>query len=173
VHSDHVGPSGRNVEIAPDELDLILLGPHLGRLIVGARQGVGTELRDNDGLARRSVDLIEVLRQGPPCQIELPRLGVPAIGGIHASSIEDPKPVHWTTLHPDERHGPRPVKTAGLIVHLAEEPHPGRDGCRHGRSRAERRAAHRLVGHAPHDCARVVLVAGDHIRETAAHGASA
>src|SRR5690606_16005994 len=86
---------------------------------------------------------------------------VPAVIAVDRDDIDEIEPFVRPTLHADERDGAGRVKPPRLGDHLAEELKPRLDCRGIWQSPAEQRPAHRFVRHAPEDCARVVLVAGN------------
>src|SRR5262245_56097945 len=60
MHAGDPRPPVGKIEIGLDDSCLILLGPHLRRLAVGAGNRVGAELRDDDRLAGRGVQGVEL-----------------------------------------------------------------------------------------------------------------
>lgn len=59
VHPDHERSLRRDIEVATDELDLVILHPHFGRHIVRSGKGICAELGDDHGLAEPLVQRVQ------------------------------------------------------------------------------------------------------------------
>lgn len=92
MHPYHERSLRRDIEETTCELNLIFLRPHLGRMIVSARNCIGVKLSDHHGLTELIVQRVQFARQRLSSLFEPSRLGVPSVVAIDADHIKNAVP---------------------------------------------------------------------------------